>query len=53
MHPDEQSLVYDLITTTEEALEMTGIILLIYALMSLIQRSYGGLSIDVPPLEDH
>ena len=35
---DERTLVYDLVGTTEETLEMLGLALLVYALLRLLEH---------------
>lgn len=41
-------LTYVLITTVEESMEIAGLIILVYALLKLIQRQYGGFAMIMP-----
>jgi hypothetical protein len=43
----EESLIYHLIITVEELLEMSGVVLFIYALMDYMGRQIGRLSFDI------
>jgi hypothetical protein len=41
-------LPYALITTLEESMEIAGLIILVYALLTMIQREYGGFALIMP-----
>ena len=46
--PDfQRDLLYNLFITIEEFLEMTGLVMLTYALLSLLQQTYGGFLIHI------
>ena len=45
-------IVYGLIITFEESLEMVGLIMLVYTLLSLVQSKYGGFLILIPGAHD-
>lgn len=44
----KKDIVYGIIVACEESLEMAGLILLAYALLSLVQSKYGGFLILIP-----
>ncbi|MEZ4702637.1 MAG: hypothetical protein R2834_20050 [Rhodothermales bacterium] len=46
--PDGLYLIYDVLSTFEELLEIAGVILLIYTLLLFIQRHPGGITVRVP-----
>lgn len=47
----ETDVVYRIIISCEESLEIAGLIMLVYALLTLLAREYGGFSLVLPPEE--
>jgi len=44
---NNRDMIYILIATVEESLEMAGLVVLVYAILSLLQAEYGGFSIHI------
>ena len=44
----QQDSLYYIFITFEESIEITGLIMLVYALLSLLQTTCGGFSIHIP-----
>ena len=47
LHKGQEDLIYSLISTFEESLEMIGLLTFVYALMIYIEESHNGLTIQI------
>jgi hypothetical protein len=52
MMNESKDIVWILMVTLEESLEMTGLIILVYALLLLLRNSYNGFMIFMPGSDD-
>jgi len=44
----QRDVVFRMLATIEESLELTGLIMFTYSLLLLLQIEYGGLAIEIP-----